>query len=83
VKQNFRTRKIRDSLLGISYIGTYHLFQKGEELTLCASYTGDKKSTDMVVIEAELLTGFTPYETSLEALLNEVQEPTVMKYEIR
>jgi hypothetical protein len=58
-------------------------FQKGNELTLCASYTGEKKSTDMVVIEAELLTGFTPYQISLETLLNEVQEPSVKKYEIR
>ncbi len=52
-------------------------------MTLCASYTGEKKSTDMVVIEAELLTGFTPYQISLETLLNEVQEPSVKKYEIR
>jgi hypothetical protein len=37
----------------------------------------------MVVIEAELLTGFTPYQISLETLLNEVQEPSVKKYEIR
>ena len=58
-------------------------FQKGEELKLCASYTGDKKATDMVVIEAELLSGFTPYQQSLEALLNEVQEPIVKKYEIK
>jgi hypothetical protein len=57
--------------------------QKGEELTLCASYTGGKETTDMVVIEAELLSGFMAYEQSLEALLNEIQDSTVKRYEIR
>ena len=51
-------------------------------MRLCASYLGDKKSTDMVVIEAELLSGYLPYELSLKALLNEVEEPTVRRYEI-
>jgi hypothetical protein len=37
----------------------------------------------MVVIEAELLTGFTPYPLSLEALLNEIEEPVVKRYEIK
>ena len=52
-------------------------------MTLCASYTGDKKTTDMVVIEAELLSGFTPYELSLKALLNEINDPVVKRYEIK
>ena len=30
----------------------------GETLTLCGSYNGGKESTDMVVIEAELLSGY-------------------------
>ena len=42
--------------------------QVGEDLTVCASYAGDKKGTDMVVIEIELLSGYTPIIKSLEAL---------------
>jgi hypothetical protein len=57
-------------------------FQKGNALRLCASYVGDKKSTGMVVIEAELLSGYLPYELSLKALQNEVEDPTVKRYEI-
>jgi len=56
--------------------------QKDNRLKLCASYTGDKEVTDMVVIEVELLSGFAPYTTSLEALLNEVNDPIVKKYEV-
>jgi len=78
--------------------------QKNDTLTLCASYTGDKDVTDMVVIETELLSGFVPYTSryslmaktqnekqpeklndvlsSLEELLNEVNDPTVKKYEV-
>lgn len=46
--------------------------QKDNKLKLCASYTGDKEVTDMVVIEAELLSGFVPY-TSRWAW-NEIQK---------
>ncbi len=37
--------------------------QKDDKLKLCASYTGNKEVTDMVVIEAEMLSGFAPYTT--------------------
>merc|ERR1711997_371083 len=41
--------------------------QTEEDLKVCASYTGTKE-TDMVVIEIELLSGYTPYLKSLEKL---------------
>ena len=37
-------------------------------LEVCASYTGDKENTNMVVIEIELLSGFEPTTKSLEEL---------------
>ena len=52
-------------------------------MKLCASYIGTKKTTDMVVIEVELLSGFTPVQLSLETLLNEIQDTPLKKYEIR
>ena len=42
--------------------------QEGEDLTICASSTGNKE-TDMVVIEVELLSGYIPVLTSLVNLL--------------
>merc|ERR1719336_2282464 len=62
--------------------------QTDEDLKLCASYTGTKE-TDMVVIEIELLSGYTPYLKSLEKLFrlegrernNDVNYAPVKKYE--
>lgn len=62
--------------------------QESENLTICASYTGNKE-TDMVVIEIELLSGYTPYLKSLENLLmiegrhsnNAINYSPVKKYE--
>ena len=62
--------------------------QTGENLTVCANYTGSKK-TDMVVVEIELLSGYTPYLKSLEKLFNlnasvysnDVNYAPVKKYE--
>jgi len=62
--------------------------QDGEKLKICANYTGIKK-TDMVVIEIELLSGYTPYLKSLEKLFklktseysNDVNYAPVKKYE--
>lgn len=49
-------------------------------LEICSAYTGNKKHTDMVVIEVELLSGFGIDLQSLEDLQNEVQAP-VKKFE--
>jgi CD109 antigen len=62
--------------------------QNNENLTVCANYTGNKE-TDMVVIEIELLSGYTPYLKSLEKLFkpegidryNEINYAPVKKYE--
>jgi len=62
--------------------------QTGEEMKVCANYTGSKQ-TDMVVIEIELLSGYTPYLKSLEKLFkqkaskysNDVNYVPVKKYE--
>ena len=62
--------------------------QAGEEMKVCANYTGSKQ-TDMVVIEIELLSGYTPYLKSLEKLFkqkaskysNDVNYVPVKKYE--
>merc|ERR1712141_853148 len=62
--------------------------QDNENLTVCASYEQNKK-TDMVVIEIELLSGYTPYIKSLEKLFkqkaskysNDVNYVPVKKYE--
>merc|ERR1712080_406309 len=62
--------------------------QNNENLTVCSSYTGNKE-TDMVVIEIELLSGYTPYLKSLEKLFrqkaskhsNDVDYVPVKKYE--
>merc|ERR1712062_571482 len=62
--------------------------QTNEDLRVCASYTGTKE-TDMVVIEIELLSGYTPYLKSLEKLFrlegkersNDVNYAPVKKYE--
>ena len=62
--------------------------QNNENLTVCSSYTGDKE-TDMVVIEIELLSGYTPYLKSLEKLFkpegidryNDINYAPVKKYE--
>merc|ERR1712061_953215 len=62
--------------------------QTNENLKICASYTGTKE-TDMVVIEIELLSGYTPYLKSLEKLFrlegkernNDVNYAPVKKYE--
>ena len=58
--------------------------QANENLKVCASYTGTKE-TDMVVIEIELLSGYTPYLKSLERLRkndnNDVSYAPVKKYE--
>ena len=49
-------------------------------LEICSSYTGEKKKTDMVVIEVELLSGFGADVQSLESLQNEIEAP-VKKFE--
>ena len=62
--------------------------QNNENLTVCANYTGNKE-TDMVVIEIELLSGYTPYLKSLEKLFkpegidryNDINYAPVKKYE--
>jgi hypothetical protein len=59
--------------------------QDNENLTVCASYAENKK-TDMVVIEIELLSGYTPYIKSLEKLFrttysNDINYAPVKKYE--
>lgn len=54
-------------------------------LNVCAKYQGGKNATDMVVIEIELLSGFTPVVSSLEALFEikgrEIDFNPVKKYE--
>ena len=54
----------------------------GETLRLCGSYDGGKDATDMVVIEAELLSGYEADEASLKALVNDKEASApVKKYE--
>merc|ERR1711893_296858 len=43
-----------------------------DNLKVCAAYTGSKESTNMVVIEVELLSGFAAVLEALEQLQNEV-----------
>ena len=43
----------------------------GNNLEACASYTGTKEKTNMVVIEIELLSGFEPTPISLKELKND------------
>lgn len=54
--------------------------EDAKNLNICASYTGTKEKTNMAVIEIELLSGFSAYESSIEALINEVEAP-VKRYE--
>ena len=45
----------------------------GNNLEACASYTGSKEKTNMVVIEIELLSGFEPTPISLKESKNDKQ----------
>ena len=47
--------------------------QNDDVIKACASYTGSKVKTNMVVIEIELLSGFEPDTESLQELKNEKQ----------
>jgi len=56
----------------------------GDVLKICAAYNGGRDATDMVVIEAELLSGYMPVESSLEKLVKDSVKPGVVpvkKYE--
>jgi len=56
----------------------------GDVLKICAAYDGGRDATDMVVIEAELLSGYVPVESSLEKLVKDSVKPGVVpvkKYE--
>ena len=44
--------------------------QDAEKVNFCASYTGTKEKTNMVVIEIELLSGFEPTKEALVSLKN-------------
>merc|ERR1712004_251752 len=44
--------------------------QDAEKVNFCASYTGTKEKTNMVVIEIELLSGFVPTKEALVSLKN-------------
>lgn len=52
-----------------------------KEIKICAKYTGSKKKTDMVLIEAEVLTGYQISEESIEVHLNEI-DSNLEKYEL-
>jgi len=51
----------------------------GETLKLCGSYDGGKDATDMVVIEAELLSGYKPDLSSLRDLVNDKEASAPVK----
>ena len=51
-----------------------------DHLKICAAYTGEREETGMVVIEVELLSGYTAYKVSLESLSNKIDVP-VKKFE--
>ena len=42
-----------------------------DEIKVCASYTGSKDKTNMVVIEIEMLSGYEPTKDSIKSLKNE------------
>ena len=44
--------------------------QADDKVNFCASYTGTKEKTNMVVIEIELLSGFVPTKDALLSLKN-------------
>merc|ERR1712018_878868 len=44
--------------------------QEDDKVNFCASYTGTKEKTNMVVIEVELLSGFVPTKEALMSLKN-------------
>jgi len=46
----------------------FTLNQEDEKIKFCASYTGTKAKTNMVVIEIELLSGFEPTKMALQTL---------------